>query len=296
MTGIIRRSAAGVSYLASESAGAVPMVLLHGIGSNAASFEPLMAALDGSYPTLAWDAPGYGQSQPLAVEWPDASDYAAVLNRLLDHLQIGRCIVVGHSLGNLVAGRYACQAAKRVAALVLICPAIGYGAKKGAPLPPAVVARLEELDRLGAEKFAAKRAPGLVANPSGQPEVLSAVAAAMAAVRRPGYDQAARMLAGGRLIDDARRIEVPAAVITAAEDRITPPESGHFLYAALQQSSPRHAFRIIANAGHAVCHRRSRPRWRRPLPSCSSASRRRPPERPRRAAENHSTQPEQPPS
>ena len=58
MTAIVQRSAEGLSYLVCESAGPMPVVLLHGIGSNARSFEPLMASLDGSYPTLAWDAPG----------------------------------------------------------------------------------------------------------------------------------------------------------------------------------------------------------------------------------------------
>ncbi len=253
MTAIVQRSAEGLSYLVCESAGPMPVVLLHGIGSNARSFEPLMASLDGSYPTLAWDAPGYGESQPLAVEWPDASDYAAALNRLLAHLGIARCVLVGHSLGNLIAARCALEAPARIASLVLICPAIGYRARKGAPLPPQVAARIEELDRLGPEKFAAKRAWGLLRDTSPQPDVLRAVEAAMAAVRRPGYDQAARLLAGGRLIDDAENITLPALVISASEDRITPPESGHFVYAALQRSSQRPAFRMIAKAGHAVC-------------------------------------------
>ena len=34
---------------------------LHGIGSNAQSFAPLMQAFAGEHPTLAWDAPGYGE-------------------------------------------------------------------------------------------------------------------------------------------------------------------------------------------------------------------------------------------
>jgi pimeloyl-ACP methyl ester carboxylesterase len=136
MTGIVPGSANGLSYLRCDGRGALPVVLLHGIGSNADSFEPLMAAMDGSYPTLAWNAPGYGDSAPLAVEWPDASDYAAALNRLLAHLQIARCVLVGHSLGNLIAARYAVAAPEQVAALILISPALGYGAKKGAALPP----------------------------------------------------------------------------------------------------------------------------------------------------------------
>jgi pimeloyl-ACP methyl ester carboxylesterase len=116
-----------------------------------------------------------------------------------------------------------------------------------------VAARIEELDRLGAEKFAAKRARSLLADPSARPDVLRAVERAMAAVRRPGYDQAARLLAGGRLLDDAAKIAVPAAVITASDDRVTPIENGHFVFTALESSAPRRAFRVIANAGHAVC-------------------------------------------
>ena len=80
MTEIARRMAAGLSYLARDGAG-IPIVLLHGIGSNAQSFEPLMRALD--RPALAWDAPGYGASEPLAAQWPDASDYAAAVDRWL---------------------------------------------------------------------------------------------------------------------------------------------------------------------------------------------------------------------
>jgi pimeloyl-ACP methyl ester carboxylesterase len=253
MTPIVQRRAKGLSYLSCDGSGTMPVVLLHGIGSNASSFEPLMAAFEARYPTLAWNAPGYGDSRPLAVKWPDASDYAAALDRLLAHLEIRRCVLVGHSLGCLIAARYALVAPARVAALVLISPAVGYRAQKGGALPPQVAARIEELDRLGPEKFAAKRAWALLADGSTRTDILRAVERAMAAVRRPGYDQAARLLATGRLFDDAAKIEVPAAVISAWKDYVTPPGNGHFVYAVLQRSSPRYAFHMIADAGHAVC-------------------------------------------
>ena len=57
----------------------MPVVLLHGIGSHAHSFVPLMQALGGAPSQLAWNAPGYGESKPLTVKWPDASDYAKAL-------------------------------------------------------------------------------------------------------------------------------------------------------------------------------------------------------------------------
>src|SRR5262245_57183911 len=164
-----------------------------------------------------------------------------------------RCILVGHSLGALIAARFALAAPRRVVALFLISPALGYGCEKGAALPPAVAARIDELDRLGPEKFAAARAGGLVADGPARPHILQLVEHSMAAVRRPGYDQAARLLAGGRLLDDAAKLDVPTAVLVGSQDRVTPPANARRLFEALQGSSHPREFREIAGAGHAIC-------------------------------------------
>jgi pimeloyl-ACP methyl ester carboxylesterase len=252
MTGIRQRADAGFSYVACDGGEDALVVLLHGIGSNAHSFVPLMQALAGRCPSLAWDAPGYGESQPLAPAWPDASDYAAALGRLLARLGISRCVLAGHSLGALIAGRFALMS-EHVAALALISPALGYGVAPGSRLPPPVAERIEQLDRLGASQFAAARAPGLLADPTGRPDVLQAVERAMAQVRRPGYDQAARLLAGGNLLDDAGRIEVPTLVLVGAQDRVTPPANVRRVFDALRGRPQRHAYREITEAGHALC-------------------------------------------
>jgi pimeloyl-ACP methyl ester carboxylesterase len=253
MNEISQRFGGGFSYLARAGAGGMPIVLLHGIGSNASSFASFMQTFDARYPIFAWDAPGYGGSTPLAADWPDVSDYVEAVNRWLDQLEIARCAVAGHSLGTLIAARLALSSPSRVAALFLLSPALGYGAAKGDALPPAVAARLTELDRLGPEGFAAARAPSLLADPGARADVLQDVERAMAAVRRPGYDQAARLLAGGRLLADAANIRVPAAVLVGAQDRITPPASARRVFDALQESSPQPVYREIADAGHALC-------------------------------------------
>jgi pimeloyl-ACP methyl ester carboxylesterase len=251
MTDITSGAGAGLTYLV-RAGGQVPVVLLHGIGSHARSFVQLIEALDPRFSVLAWDAPGYGDSVPLAAEWPDASDYAAALNRLLAHLEISRCTLVGHSLGALIAARLAIVSAMRVTKLCLISPAQGYGVAKGGSLPPSVASRIEELDCLGPERFAAKRAPGLLGDPAARPDVLQSVEQAMAAVRHPGYDQAARMLAGGRLLDDAAKISMPTAVVVGARDRVTPPPNARDLFQTLPASA-RLAYAEVAGAGHAVC-------------------------------------------
>jgi pimeloyl-ACP methyl ester carboxylesterase len=254
MSVIESHTAAGVSYLLRQGPG-TPVVLLHGIGSQARSFLPLMEALDPRFSVLAWDAPGYANSTPLAVACPDASDYAAALNRLLAELGISRCILIGHSLGALIAARLAIVSANCVAILGLVSPALGYGAERTAPLPPPVASRLDELNRLGAAAFAARRAPGLVADPAGRPDVLQQVERAMADVRRPGYDQALRMLASGRLLRDAAQVAVPTAVWVGTQDRITPPANARQVFETLP-AAVRRSYREVEGAGHAVCQER----------------------------------------
>ena len=89
-----RIDSGGVSALLREGRG-TPMVLLHGIGSQAESFRPLIDGLETPRPILAWDMPGYGGSGPLPGDWPMPPDYAATLLALLDRMgwrqvQIGR--------------------------------------------------------------------------------------------------------------------------------------------------------------------------------------------------------------
>ena len=234
----------------------MPIVLLHGIGSNAQSFAPLMQAFEGRHPLLAWDAPGYGDSQPLAVDWPDASDYAAALNRLLAQLDVSRCILVGHSLGALIAARFA-----------VVSPTAS-----GRARPDLARARLRRRARRrrcrprwragsrSSTGWAPRNSPPR-ARPACSPirprgrDVLRAVERAMAAVRRPGYDQAARLLAGGRLLDDAAQAR---RADRGAGRRAGPHHAARECASCSSTRLPgavaaRTLYREIPDAGHAVC-------------------------------------------
>lgn len=242
--------AAGINVLRrAGSQGGMPVVLLHGVGSNAQSFAPLMEALDPALDVYAWDAPGYGASQPLAVESPYPSDYADALTQVLDALELGRVILVGHSLGSLFAGSFAATRPSRVAALALLSPALGYRVATGAALPPNVQSRIDDIERLGPEAFAASRAAKLVYSPETKPEVLARVRSAMAALNKTGYAQAVRALGHGDLLADAARITAPTWVAIGAEDAVTPPAGARALHATL--SNPRD-YQEFTATGHAL--------------------------------------------
>lgn len=242
--------AAGVDVLhRAGSRGGMPVVLLHGVGSNASSFAPLMEALDPALDVYAWDAPGYGTSQPLAMESPHPSDYAEALSHVLDDLELSRVVLVGHSLGSLFAGSFAATRPVRVAALALLSPALGYRVTSGGALPPNVQSRIDDIERLGPEAFAASRAARLVHNPETKPEVLARVRSAMAALNKTGYAQAVRALGHGDLLANAARITAPTCVAIGAEDVVTPPSGARALHGAL--TNPRE-YQEFAATGHAL--------------------------------------------
>jgi pimeloyl-ACP methyl ester carboxylesterase len=227
------------------------LVLLHGIGSNAGSFAPLVPHLPAAWRLIAWNAPGYGGSAPLEKDWPVAGDYAAALLRFLDAMGVDRPLILGHSLGALMGAAFAAAHPDRVARLLLASPALGHGVTPGDTLSAAAQARIDDLEAQGPAAFAAARAPRLVFRPEDNPGIVARVETAMADVRQPGYGQAVRMLAAGRLTEDLARLTVPTDVVVGQEDLVTPPEGARSAHAALPEAV-RGDLREIPEAGHAL--------------------------------------------
>jgi pimeloyl-ACP methyl ester carboxylesterase len=239
-----RRTARGV--VSFRAAGAGPaLCLLHGIGSQSGSWAPQLATLGARYRVIAWDAPGYGRSDALASAAPVAADYAATLTALWDALGVERAVVVASSLGALIAGAFAARSPARMAGLVLLNPAGGYGRADPAEREAKLAARLDRLAALGPAGMAHELAPGML-SPAATAEARALAAWSTARLRPDGYAQAARMLAGGSLIDDAARYDGPVLVVAASGDTITPPAG----CAAIAAAFPHGVFRLIEGPGH----------------------------------------------
>ncbi len=255
MNPVERIRAGGVSLLTrAGEAGAIPLVLLHGIGSNAQTWAATMTALDPAIPVIAWNAPGYGESEPVDASTPTPSHYAERLAALLDALEMPRVMVAGHSLGCLFAGRFAATYPDRVAGLAVFSPALGNRMAAGGTLPPGQQARIDDLRTLGPAGFAQARGARLVFNADAKPDILKGVQTAMAAVDPAGYAQAVHALASGDLLADcatlaAARIRVASVVGTGAEDLVTPPANAEAAHAALRCAT---TLLCVANAGHAL--------------------------------------------
>jgi pimeloyl-ACP methyl ester carboxylesterase len=239
-----RRTSRGI--VSFRAAGAGPaLCLLHGIGSQSGSWAPQLEALAARYRVIAWDAPGYGRSDALPAAAPAAADYAATLAAFWDALGLRTAVLVASSLGALIAGAFAARSPARVAGLVLLNPAGGHGRADPAARQAKLAARLDRLTALGPEGMARDLAPGML-SPSASDEARALAAWATARLRPEGYAQAARMLAGGSLADDAARYDGPVLVVAASADTITPPAGCEAIAAAF----PHGAFRLLQGPGH----------------------------------------------
>lgn len=207
-----------------EAGQGTPLVLLHGIGSGSASWAAQLQALSAHYRVLAWDAPGYGGSDPLPEAQPLGDDYAAVLASWLARIGAGAAIVVGHSLGAIVAASWAARADAKPRALLLASPARGYGQAAAELREAKYRERVDLVERLGVAGLAASRSAGLCA-PGADAAVVEAVRLNMARITPGGYAQAAWMLAHDDLRTRLRTAPRPRAVLCGELDRVTPPDA-----------------------------------------------------------------------
>ena len=140
-----RRRGSGV-WLSTLERGSGPLlVLLHGITANARVWDPVAEALAGRYRVVAVDQRGHGVS-----ETPDrgygADEFAHDVQALVEDLDRGPAVVMGHSMG----ARNALVAASRYAGAVVACVAIEFTPGIESPVFDALDQRIAT----GARRFA----------------------------------------------------------------------------------------------------------------------------------------------
>jgi pimeloyl-ACP methyl ester carboxylesterase len=236
-----------ITFRQSRGTGAGTVVLLHGIGSNSASWTAQLAHGLGAGRVLAWNAPGYGDSTAVAPQRPVAQDYAAKLWQWLDALGIKDVALVGHSLGCIIAARAAALAPQRVSRLTLLSPAQGYATATEADREQKRSDRLNTLSALGVQGMAEKRSSAMVSN-NATAAKKATVLALMGSINVSGYTQAVHLLMDADIGSDlAAAPQVSTRVACGTADTITPPAGCAALAARFNLP-----YTDIAGAGHAI--------------------------------------------
>ena len=237
-------------------AGPGPLVLLlHGVGGGRQAWDDAcMGAGQGSgaalaaagFSAVAVDFPGYGRSatvQPYAL-----GGMAAAVLALIRHLGSGSAIVVGHSMGGMVAQELVASAPQAVAALVLAGTSPAFGKPGGDWQRDFLASRFAPLDAgLGMAGLAAPLVAGMVA-PRTAPAAQAAAQALMASVPEATYRAAVSALVAFDRRAGLPAIGVPTLVITGEHDSSAPPDVAR----KLAERIPGARLVILAGAGHLL--------------------------------------------
>ena len=226
----------GGSFVHYEIAGSgLPIILLHGIGSNARSWRRQLAAFSAAYQVIVWDAPGFGKSEDLPGQVPSIRVFADSLKGLMNSLGLKSAVVLGHSLGGLIAQEFYRTYPQSVRALILADTTQGRSGN--------LEERLRMIRTMSPQQLARERAPKLLSK-NAAPELVEEAIAIMSEVRRPGYEFAAIAMASADMRGVLDNMQVPLLMIWGVEDQITP------LWPAWPASA---RVELIPNAGH-LCY------------------------------------------
>jgi 3-oxoadipate enol-lactonase len=96
------------------------LVLLHPGWGDSSIWRPVMDRLAGRYRVIRHDVRAYGKSPAPAAPYTALGDLTAVL----DHFEVPRAVLVGHSGGGATALGLALADPRRAAALILLAPGV----------------------------------------------------------------------------------------------------------------------------------------------------------------------------
>ncbi|MCS7003432.1 MAG: alpha/beta hydrolase, partial [Dehalococcoidia bacterium] len=105
-----------------EDGSGPPLVLLHQTADSSRQYTEVMPCLAERFRVVAFDTPGFGDSDKPA-EPPSMAQYAEAIRQAMDGVGVGQTALLGHHTGASIAVEIAATYPDRVTALILSgCP------------------------------------------------------------------------------------------------------------------------------------------------------------------------------
>ncbi len=196
------------------------LLFLHGVGGGHHAWDgqlPFFAAR--GYASHAWDQPGYGHT-PL-VEPYDMAQVAASLRRLIDSLA-GPAILVGHSMGGMVAQEAYARDPAGIAALVLAFTSPAFPARGSDFARQFIEARVGPLDAGETMADVAARLMPTMQGTKSDPGGVEHARQIMAEIPPDTYRKAVHLLTTFDRKAELQKIAVPTLLVAGSDDRTAP--------------------------------------------------------------------------
>lgn len=223
------------------------IVFLHGIGGRASGWTPVQqACAQAGYSSLAWDMPGYGDSS--LIEPCDFDGLADALAALMNAHGLPKAVLVGHSLGGMVALQMWARHPERVAALVLAASSPAFGNGSGDFQRAFIAQRLAPLEAGKSMMDVAKGLIPTMVAPGYDGPGLAQAQACMGSITPAAYKAAL-----GALVQFEQRaalptITVPALCIAGEHDRTAAPS----VVQRMAEKIPNAQFQCLSGVGHLL--------------------------------------------
>jgi 3-oxoadipate enol-lactonase len=225
------------------------VVLLHGIGGGRLAWSDEfcgtgLALAGAGFDVIAPDLPGYGDSRP--VDPLNMATMALAVVELVRWANAPQCIVVGHSMGGMVAQELIAIAPACVSGMVLSGTSSAFGKPDGAWQERFLQDRLRPLDEgRGMAVLAAQLVRGMCA-PGTSDSALRLASDLMAGVPETTYRQALRGLMGFDRREQLPKIGVPVLVLAGELDPNAPPAVMQAMAARITQAE----YCCLSGVGH----------------------------------------------
>ena len=217
-----------------------PVVFVHGFCQSSAYWAPsLHCVAERGVHGIAFDLPGFGASAGVAGPYA-MSALADALARELDARSVQRVVLVGGSMGGVVAQHFALRQAARVVRLLLVATG-GFTANEALAL--------EKADALSAAPWNEDTVTPIVDGFFHQrptTDLLAKYRRIALSASQAAAVEAARSNARNRTFDELASIRVPTLIVQGRHDRVRTPVHG----ADMRDRIAGSALAVIEDAGH----------------------------------------------
>jgi len=231
-------------YTREGATAAVPLLFINSLGTDLRIWDELVSKFAGRFPVIRYDKRGHGLSDcppgPYSIH-----DHTNDLINLLTYLKVEPVILIGISVGGMIALDLAIRQPERVRALVLSDTAaqIGTAAYWNERIDAIEANGMNHLaplilSRWFAPDFAARHP----ADYQGYFNMLTRMPVA-------GYTGTCAAVRDADLRQQAATLQAKTLVLCGAEDSATPPD----LVRGLADTLPNGRFEVIEKAGHLPC-------------------------------------------
>jgi pimeloyl-ACP methyl ester carboxylesterase len=233
-----------INYVTGEKGiikGKKNLVFIHGAGGNHMIWELQFHYFEGEYNPIVIELPGHGESKGHGEK--DIGSYTEWMKKIIEGLDLKTCFMIGHSMGGAITLSFALKYPEYLDAVILV----GTGARLKVSLDilDSIKGDFEGSVKLMSKILYSEHAPAKLIE-MGEEELLKT---------RPEvlYDDFSACNTFD-IINEIKKIRLPALITCGVEDKLTPVKYSRFLNDNINGSK----LAIIEDAGHMVMIEKSK--------------------------------------